>query len=604
MKKATVICLLLLLGAALSAALSAQSAPNHQKIYPIDSEVYQAVKALYISRGLALPSTTGPWSEDELLLMLDRIEPENLRAGERAAWDYAEHELSQPTKVFKFNGSVNLEGYAHTNTYDFLTEDRYVRLWNQSKPFIDLNFESWISRNFYGMGDISVGIWPYNATTPEHDTTTVNPAERVSSTIFAQAPVSTNFPLFDIYSLDFNIPYRAFLAAGGAGWSLAAGRERLSWGPGESGNFMVGSQVHYHTGARLALYGGIFKYTFNVSGFPHPIEYYNRKFDAAKDTETSVVVGNEEGGVHNPVVSMRDSVKGIYLFIAHRFEWRIINKINFVMSESIMYQSEDGSIQLDVLGPTALLHNLYRTGNSNSLVTVEIDYSPVHALNVYGQAAMDEFQGPNESAAVPNRFGFMLGAKTALSLGGGMLTSSLEWAYTDPYLYLRGVDGQTQAYGIKRYPLSYIVANRYYVKETFAVENFLGYRWGGDAIVINANAFYRVFGKWNAGANLMVMVHGTHDLWTYSSNINRPGFPDNYATPTPNHDNLGNALGDVSGRNAPYVMTALSLSGSWSVLRGLSLYGQTDFVWLANKGNVKGESAFDLQLTLGAGYSL
>jgi hypothetical protein len=267
-----------------------------------------------------------------------------------------------------------------------------------------------------------------------------------------------------------------------------------------------------------------------------------------------------------------------------------------------------------------VLHNLYRTSNSNSLLTFELDYSPIPSLNLYGQVAIDEFRLPviedapaDDDFAPPDRYGLMLGAKTAMALGPGMLSASLEGVWTDPYLYLRGNKGQIQGEtaGIN-YGNSFIVATRYHNNEVYAVEDFLGYRWGGDAIVVNLNAAYRVFGRWNAGVNLMVMIHGTHDLWTYSREVyatTSPNTPHDYDTPTTSHETL-NSLGDVSGRNAAYVLTGLSLFGSWNILRdipgvkNLELFGQVDLVIIKNPGNIKSDTlATDLQLSLGVSYS-
>jgi hypothetical protein len=66
-------------------------------------------------------------------------------------------------------------------------------------------------------------------------------------------------------------------AAGTEHFSIAFGRDKLSWGPGEAGNFMIGSQVDYHTGLRAAFFGKTFKYTYTISNFAHPAEYYNKE---------------------------------------------------------------------------------------------------------------------------------------------------------------------------------------------------------------------------------------------------------------------------------------------------------------------------------------
>ena len=62
---------LLLIGVLFSPMFGAAA---EQKIYPVDSEPFQIITSLYITQGLALPSTAGPHSGDELMKMLDRID--------------------------------------------------------------------------------------------------------------------------------------------------------------------------------------------------------------------------------------------------------------------------------------------------------------------------------------------------------------------------------------------------------------------------------------------------------------------------------------------------------------------------------------------------
>lgn len=49
------------------------TAANMQKIFQIDSDVYEALTFLYMEQGKSVPSSSGPWSADELMKMLDRI---------------------------------------------------------------------------------------------------------------------------------------------------------------------------------------------------------------------------------------------------------------------------------------------------------------------------------------------------------------------------------------------------------------------------------------------------------------------------------------------------------------------------------------------------
>ena len=52
-----VICLVLLAGSPVFAA-------NAQKVFPTDSEVYEAISLLYINQGISLPSGSGPRTSD------------------------------------------------------------------------------------------------------------------------------------------------------------------------------------------------------------------------------------------------------------------------------------------------------------------------------------------------------------------------------------------------------------------------------------------------------------------------------------------------------------------------------------------------------------
>lgn len=77
-----VLCFLLCL-----TALSAYS--NQQKIYETTSEIYKTIKYLYLATGHALPSTTGPWSGNELSHMLEKIDRSTLAPALQASFDFA-----------------------------------------------------------------------------------------------------------------------------------------------------------------------------------------------------------------------------------------------------------------------------------------------------------------------------------------------------------------------------------------------------------------------------------------------------------------------------------------------------------------------------------
>jgi hypothetical protein len=554
-------------------------AENRQKIYPVDSEIYRALRSLYISQGLALPSTAGPWSEDELCLMLDRIDNAALSAGEQGAYDFASAGLLPKNKPLNFSVTPSLEVKAHTNPRDFTSNDQYQRHINETRPFAALDWEFFLTGHGYGFIDLPL--------TAQLNYMPQGSGGRVpGSSMIGPHAFGLNAPFFAGASdFDFNPPYRTFAAVGAKGWSVEIGRERLSWGPGETGNYMIGGHVHYHNSIRTAWYNDTLKYTYTISNFVYPLEYF--KYD---------------GDGYDAVRGAGEAVQGLKLFVAHRLEWRILGgRLGMALSEAIMYQSGNSQISFDSFLPTMIVHNLYRGKNQNSLLTLEADFSPGRRWNLYTQIAIDDLAvpwaetGPSEAkTAAPNQFGLMLGVKAARPLARGMAHASFEASYTSPYMYLQelleGTSGK-----------SFIVANRYHDGAgplTFP-EEFLGYRWGGDALVFNLKGGYRDFGKWNVEAGLTVMAHGTFDKWTAWQEV----YAGESAFLTRRHRGENYLDEAYQRRDALSYTTALSLLGSYFVWKGLEIYGQADLVSVIHPKNISAAPpALDLQLALGVGY--
>jgi hypothetical protein len=600
-----VFCLLLfcLAGAAFAnGGREIETASNHQRIFPIDSEVYPALTALYLSQGLALPSTTGPWSEGELLLLLDRLSAPG--EGEAEVFRFVEETLSRHDKPFKLQGQFNVEGRGHTETERVSTPDMFIRPPVKAKPLFELLSEAYLTDHFYGFGVLSIGNSLYNLPV----TTADGRGPYAGSVFFGSAPFGSNiFPLppGSTETLNANFPVRAFVSAGGTGWNVQVGRERLSWGPGESGNFVVGDHIPYHNSARLSAYNGGFKFTFNISSFAHPDDYFTKR-----DANGNPVAG------WAPAVAYPDrnlfSFKALRLFLAHRLEWRALGgRLNLALTEGLIYQNSDGALDPTLLNPLYLMHNLYRWENGNSILAFEADWTFLPRVNGYFQFVMDEFAFPGleplpgkAAKAQPDALGFMLGAKTAFPAAGGLVTASVEGVYTTPYLYLRGTD--PLKVDDKETPgVNWIVANRYHYDSFryFYPEEYLGYRWGGDAIVLNLRGGYRRLGRWSLTGNLLLMAHGAFDKWTLYDPV---ATPENYqTTPTTEHPTPNYADPNPEKRNAVSWTAAFSVEGSWQITSHLSLYGQTDFLWVRNPGNIRENPPLaDLQFVIGVSYAL
>jgi hypothetical protein len=305
-------------------------------------------------------------------------------------------------------------------------------------------------------------------------------------------------------------------------------------------------------------------------------------------------------------------------------------RLGLALSESVIHQDREGDISLEFFLPLSLLHDLNRAEESNSLLTLEADFALLPSLNIFAQVAIDEFATPGIEASpgvaaeptAPSAFAYMLGAKSAFPFWNGIVNASLEGAYTDPYLYLRAdysKSRKTNEQNPDDYPMNFVAANRYRYGNLAYWEEYLGYKYGGDAIVVNANASYREFGKWNMGVNLMFMVHGATDKWTLYGGVTPPGTGydgDNNAiqyTPT-SQGTPNNADMNAATRNAVSYTTAVSLSGSIRLgtlphfankraMQGLSAFGQLDIINIVNPGNRKENAPItDMQVTLGGSY--
>ena len=139
------------------------SAANHQKVYSLDSDIYEAIQILYVSQGLSLPSTTGPYSQAELTLMLEKLKPETLKGSLSSTYDYVVQQLNIEPKIqgkgigLSWNFDANLETYYHTDTTNFVGRETWTRGSLQQKPLLNIGLETWPAENFYGYSEFSVG---------------------------------------------------------------------------------------------------------------------------------------------------------------------------------------------------------------------------------------------------------------------------------------------------------------------------------------------------------------------------------------------------------------------------------------------------------------
>ncbi len=578
---------------------------NYQKIIPLDSPLYDYMDYLYIDVGMALPSTARPWSAAEAFFLLERVDKSKLNTDSQLVLQAIEDEIEPVDQVFDLSFPVSLETYVHTDTEHFDDPDEWIRGYEQRRPMVDIVLETWPGEAVYGYSS-------YQITFPKF--TGFSGDSGAVSGFYGSEWISSNIIFLYMKNggadVDFGVPYRAYGSFGGLNWNMQIGRDKVSWGAGETGNFIISDHLTYHNQGRFTAYAKNFKYTLLTSFFPHPALYYPIIDD----------VGDfDYARTHN------DLVTGLKMFLGHRLEWRLFDdRLGFAITEAIMYQSLENYLDLSVLNPAMVFHNLYIRQNANSIISLDLDYAWKRGLNLYGQIVLDEFALPGEEFpgkddnAIPNGFGYMLGVKANKPLREGYLFGSFEWVMTDPFLYLRddGVtkEGQTAEYNsqeLGEYGVNWVVAIRrlYQNSKIIYEEEFLGYPHGGDAIVLNANFGYRAIGKWSLGGNVFFMWHGTHDKWTLWSLVDTDDTGDNIPNvSTPTDDHLPDNNGDPTARDTRDAVShslVCSAYGEYQLSGNLDLYGQMDFIWIQNPGNRSDMAPItDVQLTLGMTWKL
>ncbi|MBR4426747.1 MAG: hypothetical protein IKS77_03520 [Spirochaetales bacterium] len=602
----------------ISTVLAFTFAAVPQKIYPVDSPEYQAIRDLYLATGHAMPSSSGPWSAAELSSMLDRISTSEIPAFLVESYNAVKTELSKGLSEnpdlmsLKLSASTNLELYAHTNTdgqtrtdINDVTEKSFTGRENWSydlvhtKPILELDLEFDVKDHFYFFLAAEARGCTHGGIGYER--------EIGNSSFGTNIPGLQNIPLNGDFALnmDANWPYRAFASFGSSAWNVQIGRDRLSWGLGKTGNLGISDNMPYHDMVRFAAFSEKFKYTFLISSFPHKINFYGP------------YKGSDNKGEPNT-----DSIQGIYLYLAHRFEGRVLkDKLAFSVTEAIMYASEDATIDPRIFNPAIVFHNFYNASNANSTMVFELDWSPMKSLNVYGQFHMDDFAIPGgenggspTNHGFPNALGYLAGARYAMPAWGGLLQFNLEGAYINPYTYLRYNKAPGTA-STDTYGLDYIVANRTYITGTGSGdclvydEYFLGYQYGNDSAVANLNVEWKLPGKLTVSANAFFMAHGTHDKWTQWGEIGGSGQEQwNQASvaPTTTHETNNYRYDDteLSKRNAVCYTLDIGAYCQYNLSENLKVYGQADFIQIWNSMNRSGVNENDTQFVAGLKYSL
>ncbi|MCL2880768.1 MAG: hypothetical protein FWF29_11020, partial [Treponema sp.] len=371
----------------------------------------------------------------------------------------------------------------------------------------------------------------------------------------------TNVPA-NIDEFDFDWPKRADISFGGEHWNLSLARDRIQWGRGNSGNFVIDNHRDYNEYFRVSAFTDRFKYEWLNVFFP----------------------GTEAGGVLN-------------FFMAHRLEFRFLPSLVFAISENTMCSSEFFNPRY--INPAFIYHQWYDRDHFNSLAHLELDYTPFSGYRFYSQAVIDQIQAPWESADEPGSWGILAGVEHARPAFSGVMALSLECAYTSPLLYRRDlVDfitiGVTDVNGVSQ-PI-YI--------------DYLGFPYGGDAMILQLDANCRFPGSTFIHGRIFAMIHGAMNFFT---SHNMSGNNNDYAnktdsTPSGSKDDREYTLG--TSLDAQYTIPQPVSFCKLSAWGGISCIYKKNKLMISETGTGAGiiyhlkDAAQDFQFVIGVGCTL
>ena len=432
---------------------------NYQRIIPLTSPVYRELDRLYLLAGKARPSLSRPWSADEAKKIMEEL-PENFLDSVPDSVIIIKREIgfgnenTGPQKMaFKVSPEINIEGHVKTNNNRKEWEHGY----EERPPLINIPLELWLFPNWY---------------------MNVEFAQKQDHAIVNKTNNYVNLSLSP-REYDWSTPFRAFMSVGGERWNVQAGRDKISWGAGVTGNMMVSDYSDFYNLVRLTTYWNRFKFTAVYMGFEPWL------------TDQEIEYGIANNGLGGPYTDFEE------LFKAHlgkRIEIRILDNLSFAITETSMFGNKH--INITELNPIMYYHNLFTPEYSNVMMGFDVDYTPFSGLNIYLQYAIDEFSDADPGGeGKPRAMGYLGGFTYIRQAFDGFMTFNLEAALTDPYLY-------------NRWHPNTRFTNRRRIERYDWVNKPIGYRHGPDAVIINGAVQYEKPGRYMAGISVRYSLLG------------------------------------------------------------------------------------------------
>ncbi len=525
------------------------------ELFQLDHPVYDEIETLYVLEGKASPLGAKPWSGVDVEHLLSQIEPTSSYTEKLK--DKITGYIVTKDSGFIFSAELNPQLMVHTNKDSFNSADYFVKRDLLDEQLATIGLGTYYKNNVALYMDASLGVAPYDA-----DNGTL--AKRFSNIY------GTNIPYLPDSINIMNFPYNAYFATGFDALRLALGRGKVEWGNGIMGNMMLGNTLPYHDYVSLTYTGSKhFSYQLLTSFFAHS--------------------ANDGKGDRTDQIGLR-------FFLGHRFEFSFFDSnLLLAVNDGIMYQSQDGYLDPRLLNPLFFMHNGFVAANSNSLLTIEVEYAFMKGLSMYGQFAIDDWAvsgepKPGEEGGSSNGIGAMAGIRFDKVLyDKGTLYGSAEFVYTSPYMYHRAMDDYSKE-------LYYASSIRYKTGGTInLIRRYLSFPFGSDALVGQLQLGYKDLNRFDVKGIASFMAHGVMDINSTIREYN--GGETVVHTPSTSNP-LAKDTSENKGGVVEYTLT-IGAEAEYKVLSWLPVNAGVYLITIWNKGNYNVPVCFDVQFNLG-----
>lgn len=297
----------------------------------------------------------------------------------------------------------------------------------------------------------------------------------------------------------------AYLAyTDGSEWSVAIGRQRFAWGPGEEGSLLL---------SRTAA--------------PLTALWMHARIPALRADAFALHATTEPG-------------RGEQL-AAHRLEWQPTRGLRLGLAEAARYRSSGWQgVYLASVIPFSLAQRLLQqdgdtlgSNRNNVMLGLDVAWRPADGTRVYGELLLDDAHA--KSAKFPNKYGWMAGLEGAWTHGFTRLTWNTEYTWLSRYVY-------TSFFG-----------------RSFTAQDLpLGFPTGPDSRRLRARVSWDPRIDWQ-------LTGITSRTWKGENDVDEPFRPGDPVPPVATLEGVPSVTDDLTGivRWWPASGVDLSLAGGW-----------------------------------------